>query len=105
MEAQLIILQLELDVRNVPKLADETRLVSVWDALIDDPEEDLKKRSDYFILIWARLNGQSGSQADKAKRFGLPVDQIHDLLNGKINKFSLPLLIGIARKIGVTVRL
>ncbi len=24
---------------------------SVWDALIDDPEEDLKKRSDYLVLI------------------------------------------------------
>ena len=36
---------------------------SVWDALINDPDEDLKKRSDYLILIWARLNGQSGSQA------------------------------------------
>jgi len=38
---------------------------SVWDALYNDPEEtsDLKKRSDYMILIWARLNGQSGSQA------------------------------------------
>jgi predicted XRE-type DNA-binding protein len=37
---------------------------SVWDALIDDPDKtnDLKKRSDYLILIWARLNGQSGSQ-------------------------------------------
>ena len=78
---------------------------SVWDALINDPDEDLKKRSDYLILIWARLNGQSGSQADKAKRFGLPVEQIHNLLHGKINKFSLVELITIARKIGITVRL
>ena len=43
---------------------------SVWDALYNDLDEasDLKKRSDYLILIWARLNGQSGSQADKAKQ-------------------------------------
>jgi predicted XRE-type DNA-binding protein len=84
-----------------------TQNKSVWDALIDDSEEanDLKKRSDDLILIWARLNGQSGSQADKAKRFGLPVEQIHNLVNGKINKFSLIELIAIARKIGVTVRL
>ena len=80
---------------------------SVWDALYNVPDEasDLKKKSDYLILIWARLNGQSGSQADKAKRFGLPVDQIHNLLNGRINKFSLIELIAIPRKIGVTVRL
>ena len=80
---------------------------SVWDALYNVPDEasDLKKKSDYLILIWARLNGQSGSQADKAKRFGLPVEQIHNLMAGKITKFSLVELITIARKIGVTVRL
>jgi predicted XRE-type DNA-binding protein len=78
---------------------------NVWNTLINVPEGDLKKRSDYLILIWARLNGQSGIEADKAKQFGLPGDQVRDLLNGKINKFNLPQLIAIARKIGVTVRL
>ena len=80
---------------------------SVWDALINNPDEanDLKKRSDYLILIWARLNGQSGSQADKAKQYGLPVEQIHNLVTGKIHRFSLSQLVAIARKIGVTVRL
>jgi hypothetical protein len=31
---------------------------SVWDALYVNPDEanDLKKRSDYLILIWARLD-------------------------------------------------
>jgi len=64
-----------------------TQNESVWDALYDEPNEDgeLKKRSDYLILIWARLNGQSGTQADKAKRFGLSVDQVRDLIEGRIN--------------------
>jgi predicted XRE-type DNA-binding protein len=83
-----------------------TQNESVWDALYDDPEEsnNLKKQSDYMILIWARLNGQSGNQKDKAKQFGLSVDQVSDLMKGKIHKFNLPQLIAIARKIGVTVR-
>jgi predicted XRE-type DNA-binding protein len=83
------------------------RFNSVWDALYEDPDEaqDLKKRADYLILIWARLNGQSGSQADKAEQYGLPVEQIQNLLNGKVDKFDLPQLIAIAKKIGVTVRL
>ena len=83
------------------------RYESVWDALIDDPEEanDLKKRSDYLILIQARLYGQSGTEADKAERFGLSADQVRDLMNGKINNFSLPKLIAIARKIGITARI
>ena len=83
------------------------RYKSVWDALYDHPEEaeDLKKRSDYLILIQARLNGQSGTEADKAKRFGLSADQVRDLMNGKIYEFSLPKLIAIARKIGITTRI
>ena len=78
---------------------------NAWDALIDVPDVDLKKRSDYFIMIWARLNGQSGSPEDKADQNGLPTDQVQDLLSGNIDKFSLPQLLEIARKIGVTVRL
>ena len=34
---------------------------------MDVPEGDLKKRSDYLILIWARLNGLSGKVEDKAR--------------------------------------
>lgn len=76
---------------------------SVWDALIDD-SDDLKKKSDYLILIQARLYGQSGSVEDKAEQFGLPVEQIHDLVSGRIKEFNLSQLIAIARKIGITVR-
>jgi predicted XRE-type DNA-binding protein len=76
---------------------------SVWDALVDDPE-DLKKKSDYLILIQARLYGQSGSEADKAEQFRLPVEQIHNLVSGRIKEFNLPQLIAIARKVGITVR-
>ena len=87
-------------------MVSEQKFESIWDALVDDADEanDLKKRSDYLILIWARLNGQSGSEADKAEQTGLPVDQVHDLVNGRVKEFSLSQLIGIARKLGITVR-
>jgi hypothetical protein len=58
---------------------------SVWDVLIDDPA-DLKKKSDYLILIQARLYGRSGSVEDKAEQFGLPVDKIRDLVSGRENR-------------------
>ena len=80
-----------------------SKFESVWDALIDDPE-DLKKKSDYSILIQARLYGMSGSEEDKAEQFGLQIGHVHDLMSGRINKFNLPQLITIARKIGITVR-
>ena len=74
-----------------------TQYKSVWDALYVDPDEanDLKKRSDYSILIQARLYGLSGRQGQT----------VRDLMAGKIHKFNLPQLIAIARKVGVTVRL
>ncbi len=28
-----------------------SKFESAWDAVIDNPDEDLKKRSDYLILI------------------------------------------------------
>ena len=76
---------------------------SVWDALIDNPE-DLKKKSDYLILIQARLYGMSGKLEDKAALLEISADQVRDLIEGKADKYSLPELIAIARKIGVTVR-
>ena len=65
------------------------RFESVWDAIIDvlDEANDLNKRSDNLILIETRLYGQSGSKTEQAKQYGLPVDKIHDLMNGKLNKF------------------
>ncbi len=74
--------------------------------LIDgvDEADDQRKRSDYLILIRARLNGQPGSVEDKAKRLDLPVDQVRDLIEGRIDKFNLPVLIVIARKLGITAK-
>ena len=80
---------------------------SVWDALYDDPNEanDLKKRSDYLILIAARLLIHPGPLAERTKHFGLTANQVSDLQNRRINNFSLPELIVIARKIGITAKL
>ena len=63
---------------------------SVWDALYDNPDETcaVKKRSDYLILIQARLNGQPGTEVDKAERFGLSVELVRDLTKGKVDKFN-----------------
>ncbi len=81
-------------------------LESVWDTLRDDPVEakGLKRRSDYLILIQARLHGHHDDGSDETECCGLPIDQVRDLMEGKIDNFSLPELITIARKIGVTAK-
>ena len=66
--------------------------------------EDSQKRSDYLLLIQARLYGWSGSIADKAERLELSTQTVSSLMNGHAEGFSLSQLIAIARKAGVGVK-
>ena len=66
--------------------------------------EDSQKRSDYLLLIQARLYGWSGSIADKAERLELSTQTVTSLMNGHAEGFSLSQLIVIARKAGVGVK-
>ena len=82
-----------------------SRFESVWGFLDFDHEtDDLKKQSDYLILIQARLNGMTGSNEDKAKLLGLTLEQISDIMKGQAKNFSLSELVAIARKVGVVAR-
>ncbi len=67
-------------------------------------EVDSQKRSDYLLLIQARLYGWSGSNADRAKRLGLSTQTVNSLMNGHAEGFSLSQLIAVARKAGVGVK-
>ena len=68
-------------------------------------EVDSQKRSDYLLLIQARLYGWSGSNADRAKRLELSTQTVTSLMNGHAESFSLSQLIAIARKAGVSIRI
>ena len=67
--------------------------------------EDSPKRSDYLLLIQARLYGWSGTNADRAKRLELSEQTISNLMKGKVEGLSLDKLKAIAKKAGVTIRL
>ena len=68
-------------------------------------EVDSQKRSDCLLLIQARLNGWSGSNADRAKRLELSTQTVSSLMNGHAEGFSLSHLIAIARKAGVSAKI
>ena len=68
-------------------------------------EVDSQKRSDYLLLIQARLYGWSGGIADKAERLELSPQTLTSLMNGHAEGFSLSQLIAIARKTGVSVKI
>ncbi len=67
-------------------------------------EVDSQKRSDYLLLIQARLYGWSGTNADRAKRLQLSEQTVANLMKGKAKELSLGQLIAIARKAGVGVK-
>jgi len=51
-------------------------------------EVDSQKRSDYLLLIQARLYGWSGYIADKAERLELSTQTVSSLMNGHADGFS-----------------
>ncbi len=67
-------------------------------------QQDSQKRSDYLLLIQARLYGWSGKIADKAERLGLSTQTVTNLMYGHAEQFSQSQLKAIARKSGVTAR-
>ena len=80
---------------------------NVWDALEDTPEEaaNMTMRSNLLIAIEQKVRSWKVTQAAAARRLGLTQPRLNDLLKGKIDKFSLDALIGLAIKAGLTLRL
>ena len=79
---------------------------SVWDALEISPAEgaNMKARAELMIAIREAIAGWNVTQAEAAKRLGLTQPRMNDLLRGRINKFSLDMLINLATRAGLDVR-
>ncbi len=80
--------------------------VSVWDALENNPAEaaNMKARAELVIAIRQAVSGFKVTQAKAAKKLGLTQPRMNDLLRGRINKFSLDMLINLATRAGLDVR-
>ena len=80
---------------------------NVWDALSDSPEEaaTMKIRSDVMIAIHDTIRGWDTTQAQAASRLGVTQPRLNDLLQGKINKFSLDTLLTLAGRAGLKVKI
>lgn len=79
---------------------------SVWDALEASPAEsaNMKARAELMIAIREAIAGWHVTQAEAAKKLGLTQPRMNDLLRGRINKFSLDMLINLATRAGLDVR-
>ncbi len=79
---------------------------SVWDA-IETPEEaeNMKLRAKLMRAIIRHIEKSELSQAAAAKLMGVTQPRISDLVRGKIDLFSVDMLINMASGAGLTVDL
>ena len=80
---------------------------NVWDAIADSPEEaaSLKMRSQLMDVIEAYIKRENITQAEAAKRLGVPRSRVSELVNGNISKFSIDKLVKMATRVGLTTKL
>ena len=80
---------------------------SVWDALEDTPEEadNMRLRSELANAIRSAVEAWQLTQAQTAARLGVTQPRLNDLLRGRVARFSLDALIGLAERSELTVRL
>lgn len=73
------------------------RSVSVWDALADTPEEadNLRLRSQLMRILVKTVRAWDLPQKDAARRLHVTQPRLSELLNGKIDKFSLDALVNL----------
>jgi predicted XRE-type DNA-binding protein len=73
------------------------RATSVWEALVDTPEEaeNLRVRSQVMRAIVQAVKAWDVSQTEAARRLHVTQPRLNDLLKGKIDKFSLDALVNL----------
>lgn len=71
------------------------RPTSVWDALVDTPEEaeNLRVRSQLMRAIRRVVKTWDVSQKEAAQRLHITQPRLNDMFKGKIEKFSLDALV------------
>ncbi len=80
---------------------------NVWDALFDDKEKaaNLRIRSELMIEITKYLNKSDLTQIQAAERLGISQPRLSNLKNGKIDKFTIDMLVNVLSKADIAVNL
>jgi len=76
---------------------------SVWDAL--EEGADVRLRSELMMAVRGAVEGWKLTQAKSAKRLGVTQPRLNDLLRGRISRFSLDSLVGLAERAGLVVHM
>lgn len=80
---------------------------SVWDALEETPEEavNMRLRSELAVAVRQIIEGWQLTQAEAARRLGVTQPRLNDLLRGRVSRFSLDALVGLADRAGLAVHM
>ncbi|MDD1136414.1 XRE family transcriptional regulator [Pseudomonas sp. TNT2022 ID233] len=74
------------------------RFSSIWDALEDTPQEaaNMRLRAKLMRTLCETIRAWELPQKEAAKRLGITQPRLNDVLNGKIDKFSLDALVNLS---------
>ena len=88
-------------------MTNSQRFKSVWDALGDSPEqaENMKLRAELMTQIRQYVESLSTTQQAAAKSLGLTQPRLNELLNGRLDRFSLDKLVNVLARAGKHVTL
>jgi len=80
---------------------------NVWDALEETPEAaaNMRLRSELANAIRGAVEGWQLTQAQSAARLGVTQPRLNDLLRGRLERFSLDALVGLADRAGLAVQI
>lgn len=83
------------------------RFASVWDAIEDTPAraENMKLRAVLMLALKDHIDRAGLSQSQAAKMLGVTQPRISDLVRGKIDLFSLDVLVNMAATAGLTIEM
>ncbi|MBY4595347.1 XRE family transcriptional regulator [Ottowia caeni] len=79
-------------------MTEEKRFASVWGAIEVTPQDaaSMPARSALMMSLTEVIRQQAITQAQAAELFGVTQPRISDLMNGKVNLFSLNTLLEMA---------
>ena len=80
------------------------KFTSIWDAIEDTPQAaaSMKARSTLLMELTNVIQKREMTQAEAAELFGVTQPRISDLMRGKINLFSLDMLMNMAATAGMS---
>ena len=80
---------------------------SVWDALADTPEQaaNMRLRAELVLAIQGAVEGWGENRAGTAERLRLTLPHLDELLEGRLDLFSVDELATLAERVGLAVEM